>query len=132
MSLIMQRVRTHGWLRGIRYSLGVALLYPVLNERHKARLAEYQASKGGKVYTMVRVNPSNPHEGQARYSGTIADMVGQAEVSLEVVEALNAWNAEHTREGFRRGAMIEALHIVRCDLPEVFHGPYLPVEEVGT
>ena len=124
MSLFMHRIHTHGWLRGLRYSLGVALLYPVLNERHKARTREYEADKVRKPMTLAAIEI----DGERRYTGTLAHMLGVESLSLETLERLNAWNAEHTREGFRRGAMMEALHIVRCDVPEEFFGPYEPVE----
>jgi hypothetical protein len=127
-SLFMSRVRTHGWLRGIRYSLGVALLYPVLNSRHKARLTEYNEGNKELTETLARANMSAPME-EARYKGTLADILGVESLSLDQVEGLNNWRQRYTREGFRRGAMLEALHIVRCDVPEEFHGPYMPVEE---
>jgi hypothetical protein len=123
MSMVMQRVRTHGWLRGLRYSLGVALLYPVLNGRHKARTAAYKAAQRTTPMTMG----VDEIDGQRRYKGTLADMVGVDSLTIEQVEALNKWNTEHTIEGFRRGAMMEAIHIVRCDVPEEFMGPYEPV-----
>jgi hypothetical protein len=120
-----QRCRTHGVLRGIRYSLGVWFLYPVLNSRHRARLIEYENSDKGGVETLARSNPWNE---EARYTGTITDMLEVPDISGDVLERLQAWKQRGTREGFRRGAMLEALHIVRCDMPEDFFGPYMPVE----
>jgi hypothetical protein len=120
-----QRVRTHGIVRGLRYSLGVWFLYPVLNARHKARTAEYEADKGGLNQTCMVVPNSEPR----RYGGTVADLMGKDDVSIEDMERFNAWQQRISREGFRRGAMLEALHIVRCDPPEEFHGPYMPVEK---
>jgi hypothetical protein len=124
MSMFMHRIHTHGWLRGLRYSLGVVLLYPLLNGRHKARTEAYKDSRDGKEMLLSAIEVG----GERRYTGTLAHMLGVESLSLETLERLNAWNAEHTREGFRRGAMMESLHIVRCDPPEDFYGPYEPVE----
>ncbi len=114
-----RRVRVHGIIKGLRYSLGVWALYPVLNARYKFRQDQYEASKDTKgVETLARANMWNTNPGEERYSGTIAEMVGEASVSIDVVERLQAWKASATREGFQRGAWLESLSIVRCDIPE--------------